>query len=68
MFQSAKTIIRPPLQFGCLMTVFTDRNMYLYLNKVGWLCLTDTQQVTLNVLQTQGCPPLNHTLIAIFYL
>jgi len=26
-FQSVKTIIRPPFQYGCLMTVFTDQNM-----------------------------------------
>jgi len=50
MFRPVKVIIRLYYRYcnGGLMMVFTDRNMWLYLNKDKWLCLTDTWRDTLN--------------------
>lgn len=44
MFRPVKAIIWPSYKYcnGELMTAFTGRNMWLYLNKDMWLCLADT--------------------------
>ena len=59
-YWSVTITIGPPYQSG-MMADFTDRNMLLYLNKENkWMCLTDTQRVAMNVLQTTGCSMLNN--------